>query len=113
MVKRQLKHKQNSPVEFNGGSAVVENHETSSTASPQLASAPAQGGKIQKVYDPLSGREVHPDYIKKGPVITKEMFDKCSPEIFRDTTTTKNERPVRSTRNANPIYVDAIVKYFK
>ena len=50
--------------------------------------------KIQKVFDPLSGRDVHPDYVKKGPIITQDMWDNCSPDIFKNPT----DRPVRSTR---------------
>ena len=47
------------------------------------------------------------------PVFTRETFDKWSPEVFKaagspDFVNTPSGRPVRSTRNQNPQYIDAI-----
>ena len=63
-----------------------------------------KGAKIQTsaaepVGETLSGKPPHPDYVKKGPIITTEMFNKWTPDMLR---------PVRSTRNPNPMYVEAI-----
>ena len=86
------------------------NHETSSPHCPQLALSPAERGKIQNELtssaEPLSGRQPHPNYLRKGPVITREMFDKWSPDLLG--LPVVPDRPVRSTRNQNPSYVDAI-----
>ena len=70
-------------------------------------------GKIQNddgtVLDPDSGRQVHPDYVSKGPVITTQMFDQWTPEVFKAASPDVGaKRPVRSTRNANPMYVGSI-----
>ena len=35
----------------------------------------------QTVYDPDTGRNVHPDYLAKGPLFTKEMLDKWEPNL--------------------------------
>ena len=55
--------------------------------------------KIQ-TYNTLSGLPPHPDYLKKGPIVTDQMYSKL-PEVLRDF---NNQRPVRSTRNPNPQY---------
>ena len=63
--------------------------------------------KIQKRdYDTLSGKQPHPGYIEKGPIITTEMFQKWTPDLLG--LPSASERPVRSTRNRNPTYVDAM-----
>ena len=49
-----------------------------------------------------------PAKIQKGPLITRAMFDQWTPELLGLPETEKPDRPVRSTRNPNPIYVDAI-----
>ena len=67
----------------------------------------------QAVHDPDTGRNVHPDYLNKGPLITKEMFDKWTPSIVGangQSSFSSYNRPVRSTRNVNPSYVDAMVE---
>ena len=67
----------------------------------------------QAVHDPDTGRNVHPDYLAKGPLITREMFAKWSPSIISaggQSSFSSYNRPVRSTRNANPSYVDAMVE---
>ena len=72
-------------------------HATSNQEQRQLASSPPEGGKIQTAKTP------HPDYIKKGPLITEQMFREWTPELLN-----LPPRPVRSTRNPNPVYVDSI-----
>ena len=59
--------------------------------------------KIQTC-DTLSDKAPHPDYVKKGPIITDDMFQKWSPELLG--IPSKSNRPVRSTRNPEPRYVD-------
>ena len=54
----------------------------------------------------LSVKSPHPNYVRKGPIITNEMFSKWSPDMLEASGT--NARPVRSTRNKNPKYVEAI-----
>ena len=70
-----------------------------------------KSGKIQnknRVLDPESGRQVHPAYLQKGPLITKQMLDNWSPDISNASSNfTNTMRPVRSTRNNNPVYIDA------
>ena len=46
----------------------------------------------------------HPEYLRKGPLITKEMFQKWTPDLLGIPST----RPVRKTRNPNPYYVDSV-----
>ena len=55
--------------------------------------------------DPESGRLVHPEYLTKGPVITNDMFQRWTPDLLG---LPSDSRPVRSTRNRNPNYVDSI-----
>ena len=70
-------------------------------ASASTSSKPA---KIQtESTDTLTGRQPHPNYVKKGPVITDEMFQKWTPDLLG-----LPDRPVRTTRNKSPKYVDAI-----
>ena len=51
----------------------------------------------------LGGKPPHPGYLEKGPLFTREMWDKWTPEMLN-----LPSRPVRTTRNPNPKYVDAI-----
>ena len=51
-----------------------------------------------------SGKPPHPDYVAKGPIITTRMFNQWTPELLGIPSPPK--RPVRSTRNANPQYID-------
>ena len=52
-----------------------------------------------------AGKQPHPEYIKKGPIITEKMFDEANwPKILNIPT---NNRPVRATRNPNPQYKEA------
>ena len=46
----------------------------------------------------------HPEYLRKGPLITTEMFQKWTPDMLE----TSHSRPVRKTRNPNPYYVDSV-----
>ena len=64
----------------------------------------SNGAEIQ-TYETLSGRKPHPEYLAKGPIISKESFDKWTPEMLG---IPQNSRPVRSTRNPQPKYVDAV-----
>ena len=48
----------------------------------------------------------HPDYVAKGPLITQQMFDKWTPDLFD--IPNPSSRPVRTTRNPNPNYISAI-----
>ena len=80
----------------------ADNHETSSTGCRQQ-SQPAEGGQIQTdFHETLSGRPPHPDYLAKGPIISREMYDKWTPDLLGP------NRPIRSTRNPNPQYVDSV-----
>ena len=51
-------------------------------------------------HETLSGNAPHPDYVRKGPIITTEMFQKWTPDLLDLPT-----RPVRQSRNP-PQYVD-------
>ena len=57
-------------------------------------------------YETLSGERPHPDYLAKGPIISREMFNKWSPDVFRAAGSPDFMRPRRSTRNPNPNYKD-------
>ena len=89
------------------------NHETSSPHRPQLALSPAERGKIQNGHSQnqtetsLPSHKVHPDYWKKGPVITDAMFRKWTPDLLGIPSPPVG-RAARSTRNPNPQYVDAV-----
>ena len=53
-------------------------------------------------FETLSGNKPHPEYLKKGPIVTQQMFDDANwPEILNIPDST---RPTRSTRNPNPVY---------
>ena len=61
--------------------------------------------------------DVKPAKIQKrlSPVITQQMFDKWSPEVFKAAGSpdfVTPSRPTRSTRNPNPQYIDALNGYF-
>ena len=76
--------------------------------SAQSASPPQQPAKIQiaNQYNTLSGQKPHPEYVRKGPLITEQMFNSADwPTILN---IPNQSRPTRSTRNLNPRYVDAI-----
>ena len=75
------------------------NQPTTSASAKKSQPAKIQNGN----FDTLSGRRPHPDYLKKGPVITDEMFQKWTPDLLN-----LPRRPVRATRNQSPKYVDAI-----
>ena len=63
--------------------------------------------QTQEYYETLSGKRPHPNYLKRGPIFTKEMWDKWTPDLLGIPSSTSN-RPTRSTRNKNPKYVDSI-----
>ena len=67
--------------------------------SKRRKGAKIQTSSAEPVGKTLSGKPPHPNYVKKGPIITTEMFNKWTPDMLR---------PVRSTRNPNPMYVEAI-----
>ena len=88
------------------------NHETSTDVTPQQSSSPAERGEFESRittvpepdFEPPLSRNVHPNYFKKGPVITKAMYDKWTPDMLN----IPSSRPVRSTRNPAPKYIDAV-----
>ena len=48
----------------------------------------------------------HPDYLAKGPLVTEQMFNQADwPRILGPS---PSSRPVRSTRNPSPKYVDSV-----
>ena len=55
-------------------------------------------------YETLSGNKPHPAYLTKGPIISEEMYNKWTPQMLG----LPESRPVRSTRNPSPKYVDSI-----
>ena len=93
-------------------------------------------GHSRDQWDTLSGSKPHPEYLKKGPIITQKMFEDANwPNIlniprplqstrFPNPTATGDaeqskqtgppavrpftDRPVRSTRNPKPLYVDGV-----
>ena len=66
-------------------------------AAKSFVDTAASSGKPAKIQKPNP----------KGPIITKEMYDKWSPEMFDELSVRRN--PSRSTRNANPMYIDGVV----
>ena len=74
----------------------------SSNSSSTQSSAPESSSTTSKQTSKKSLSETmstnpHPDYLKRGPLITREMFNKWTPELL-------GIRPPRSTRNPNPNY---------
>ena len=67
---------------------------------------PADSVADDTAYETMSGKRPHPAYLEKGPVITREAFDKWSPEVFRAAGSPDFTRPQRSTRNPSPKYKD-------
>ena len=56
-----------------------------------------------------SSKKPHPEYIKKGPLITEKMFDSADwPKILDIPKETPPTRPIRSTRNPEPNYINTI-----
>ena len=68
--------------------------------------AKIQNQSTEEVGETLSGKQPRPDYVRKGPIITQQMFDECDWEtILSDKPSTVASRyPVRKTRNKNPSY---------
>ena len=86
-------------------SVVVDSQDVNNNGQP-ITARTVEPAKIQtRVVDPDSGRLVHPDYVKKGPLITTKAFQNWTPDLLG---LPSDSRPVRSTRNKNPSYVDAI-----
>ena len=85
------------PSDFNRSASSEGPDSTDANNEPQQTNTSGS----QPVEPTLSGRPPHPDYIKKGPIITQDMFKKWTPDLLNLPT-----RPVRSTRNANPRYID-------
>ena len=65
--------------------------------------------ETEPVYETLDGTKPHPGYLEKGPLITKEIFDKWKPE-YLGLPERSNTRPARSTRNPDPKYVDSLAR---
>ena len=93
------KNKQASPVSP-AATRVTTNHETSNQVVPRPSSSRAEMDSFENRPPP------HPNYVAKGPIITREMFDKWSPDMLG---LPSNTRPARSTRNPTPRYVDAMI----
>ena len=97
----------------NSGNEPVDSHETSSSTQQQPPSSPAERGKFKRdsrrdsSNDPLPENRPapHPGYVEKGPLITRQMFDQWTPELLN---LPPSGRPVRTTRNPAPKYVDAV-----
>ena len=51
-------------------------------------------------YETLGGKKPHPEYLKKGPIFTKEMLDKW-PSVFSEI---PGRYPKRASRNQHPVY---------
>ena len=85
-----------------GGSQSRLNHETSNPEKLSPSAEPAERGNIQN-YDTLSGRRPHPEYLRKGPIITSDMYNQWTPDLLG-----VPSRSSRSTRNPNPRYIDAL-----
>ena len=75
---------------------------------PPLSAGPtdlslSEPAKIQTrlTNETLTGKAPHPEYLKKGPIITQSMFQRWTPDLLDIPA-----RPVRQTRNPNPQYVD-------
>ena len=80
-------------------------HETSTAVSHSSVPQPAQGGKFKRdKRRDSSTKDSSPENNAKGPLITKQMFDKWTPDLLG---ITPSNRSVRSTRNPAPRYVDA------
>ena len=76
---------------------------TTTSKTSRLSSSKASSTSHRET---LSGKQPHPGYLQKGPLITSKMFDNADwPSILN---IPKSSRPARSTRNPNPQYVDAI-----
>ena len=58
-----------------------------------------------RLVDPDSGRLVYPKYLTKDPVITSHMFQQWTPDLLG---LPADSRPVRSTRNKNPQYINTM-----
>ena len=65
-----------------------------------------KSAKIQTPdHDTISEKAPHPDYIRRGPLITEKMFDDANwPEILNIPPSKNTKYPTRSTRNKNPQY---------
>ena len=95
-------------------STTNQNHETSTSVNRHPAQEPAERGKIRNSnssapaaeYETLSGNKPHPNYIAKGPIITRDMFNKWTPDLLG--LPNVSTRPTHSTRNPNPCYIDVI-----
>ena len=78
---------------------------TSSVNSPSLPeSSERSPSNTSDTSETLSGSQPHPAYLQKGPLVTKDMFENADwPSILKIPS-----KPVRSTRNPNPRYIDAV-----
>ena len=82
--------------------AAAENKQTGSKTPVDAGHATPSSGKIQ-TFKTLSGNKPHPEYLKKGPLITDQMYHEADWPTILDI-----GRPKRSTRNPNPQYIDSI-----
>ena len=85
---------------------------SSSPDSPKRKPRKRQGQQSKNhtdiQYETLSGKKPHPGYLAKGPIFTKEIWDKWKPEYLGLPPVPTNSRPVRTSRNPAPQYLDAV-----
>ena len=97
-------HKQTDDATVNNQPVDADNVDTSSSPSLYPRKFKRQSkSNADSLSDSMSSTP-HPDYLAKGPLITREMFNKWTPDLLN-----LPARPVRSTRNPAPNYVDAMV----
>ena len=82
-------------------SQLVDVNNQSSSEPAKIQTAPNQNSSETMSSNP------HPDYVRKGPLVTQTMFDQANwPQILG---LPSSSRPVRASRNPNPRYVDSVV----
>ena len=73
------------------------------TTSSEKSSSPSSVKEKSKTSG-SSSRSPHPDYIRRGPLITEHMFNQWTPDLLN----LPDRRTARSTRNPDPKYIDSI-----
>ena len=84
---------------------------------PSKSSSPAASHKNKQTrrtanstagsHETSNRKQLHPNYLAKGELITDDMFRQWTPELLN--IPPPSSRPVRTTRNPNPQYVDAAI----
>ena len=103
--KSELTHSSNQPITTPERRARIQNQKGQTRKRPITSSSAGNGDERAKIqtYDTLSGKPPHPGYLAKGPLITEKMLDQWTSDMNNKTEHNSN-RPLRSTRNANPQY---------